>query len=66
VVTTASRRWNPQPAIGVIAPLEDQGASAMTTRKRKQERDPERIVLLALTFGLGAAIWLIASGRLQF
>ena len=39
-------------------------ASVMTTRKRKQERDTERLVLLALTFGLGAAIWLVATGRL--
>ena len=35
------------------------------TRKRKQQSDPERIVLLALTFGLSAAIWLIATGRLH-
>ena len=40
-------------------------ASIVGTRKRKQQSDPERIVLLALTFGLSAAIWLIATGRLH-
>jgi hypothetical protein len=66
VVTTVLAPVEPTASINVCRTQGQPEASDMTTRKRKQERDLERLVLLALTFGLGAAIWLIASGRLQF